>query len=131
MGGSDWLKIDLVETTTWPACRRERRSWRLAGDTYFGLESAAAQENWPLGKPALNIRFAATVASVALSGAPGAMVCASDRSQETTLKGLGIWRTRAGQVSILPGREGAREGMVGFVFVTSFTSITGFSESAS
>jgi len=102
-----------------------------AGDTYFGLESAAAQENWPLGKPALNIRFAATVASVALSGAPGAMVCASDRSQETTLKGLGIWRIRAGQVSILPGREGAREGMVGFVFVTSFTSITGFSESAS
>jgi hypothetical protein len=43
------------------------------------------------------------------------MVCASDHSQETTLKGLGIWRTRAGQVSnTARTRRSQREHGLGF-----------------
>ena len=47
------------------------------------------------------------------------MVCASDRSQETTLKGLGIWRTRAGQVSnTARTRRSQREhGLVSFRYL--------------
>src|SRR5580704_16451799 len=38
-----------------------------------GFACGDAHESWPLGNPELNLWFAATVASTALSGTPGAM----------------------------------------------------------
>ena len=38
-----------------------------------GFASDDAQESWPCAKPEVNVSFAATVASTALLGAPGAM----------------------------------------------------------
>src|SRR5208282_5386991 len=77
----------------------------LTGGTHvLGFASEAAQESWLCANPEVNVLFAATVASTALSGTPGAIAVPPTVPRRPPWKVLTLGGLTPTTSAMLPGR---------------------------